>query len=145
MKLTLTYRHIDDVNPQFQSLAEEKVSRLERFFDRIHSAELIFDKQGERIKVELIISAVRGQMFISELEDLNITTALDSVIDKMERQMKKFKEKTKGRKRRSSIRSGRLIAEMIDARTAASYSEEDEETYDEIMENYDFDKENSSE
>ncbi len=145
MKVTLTYRHIDDMNPQFQSLAEDKVSRLEKFFDRIHSAELIFDKQGERIKVELIISAVRGQMFISELEDLNVNTALDSVVGKMERQMKKFNEKTKGRKRRSSIRSGRLIAEMMEARTAATYSDDEEETYDEIMDNYDFGKEKPSE
>ena len=144
MKITLTFRHIENIEPEFNAVAEDKVSRLERFFDKIHSAELIFDKQGDRIKAQLIVSAFRGQMFIAELEDLNMHAALDSVVDKMERQMKKFNQKAKDKRRRSSIRSGKLIAEMMDSKTAATFSEESEaeETYDEIIEKYDFGKEN---
>ena len=139
MKVTLTFRHIDEINPEFEKTAQEKVSRLEKFFDRIHSAELVFDKQGERIKGELIISAVRGQMFISEVEDENLLNVTDGVIDKMERQMKKFNQRTKQKDRRSSIRSGRLIKEMMDAKTGFGYIEdEDEETYEDYIDKHGF-------
>ncbi len=139
MKVTLTFRHIESLNPDFEKIAKEKVSRLEKFFDRIHSAELVFDKQGDRIKGELIISAVRGQMFIAEIEESNLTSATDSVIEKMERQMKKFNQRTKRKDRRSSVRSGRLIQEMMDAKTALGYTgDEDEETYEDYIDKHGF-------
>ena len=139
MKVTLTFRHIDEVNPEFEKIAQEKVARLEKFFDRIHSAELVFDKQGDRIKGELIISAVRGQMFIAEVEDESLLPVTDSVIEKMERQMKRFNQRTKHKDRRSSIRSGRLIKEMMESKTSTGYEdEEDEETYEDYIEKHGF-------
>ena len=139
MKVTLTFRHIENLNPEFEKVARGKVTRLEKFFDRIHSAELVFDKQGDRIKGELIISAVRGQMFIAEIEEATLSNATDSVIEKMERQMKKFNQRTKRKDRRSSVRSGRLIQEMMDAKTALGYTEdEDDETYEDYIDKHGF-------
>ncbi|MCD4657254.1 MAG: ribosome-associated translation inhibitor RaiA [Planctomycetes bacterium] len=139
MKVTLTVRHIKNLSSDFEKIAREKVSRLEKFFDRIHSAELVFDKQGDRIKGELIVSAVRGQMFIAEIEESNLSLATDSVIDKMERQMKKFNQRTKRKDRRSSVRSGRLIQEMMEAKTSMGYTDdEEEETYEDYIDKHGF-------
>ncbi len=139
LKVTLTVRHIKNLSSDFEKIAREKVSRLEKFFDRIHSAELVFDKQGDRIKGELIVSAVRGQMFIAEIEESNLSLATDSVIDKMERQMKKFNQRTKRKDRRSSVRSGRLIQEMMEAKTSMGYTDdEEEETYEDYIDKHGF-------
>ena len=93
MKITVTARHMD-VTEVMKEYAVEKAERLEKFFDNIRKVEIILDaERNKRYSAEMIVSAARGQVLVCHTTDSSATAALDIVLDKMERQLTKFKEK----------------------------------------------------
>ena len=80
-----------------QSVAEvmeQKVAKLPRFFDRTTSIQVIADlKHPDEPKVEIKITAEERNDFFAADTGSNVLSALESVIEKVERQMRKHKEK----------------------------------------------------
>lgn len=91
MQINIT-GHRMDVTPSIKAFTEEKLERLERHFDHITSVNIIFDVEKLRQIAEATVFVAKGELHASaESEDLY--TAIDALIDKLDRQLIKHKEK----------------------------------------------------
>lgn len=98
MQITVTGKH-PGITPHVRDYAEEKVARLERYFDGTNRVEVVMMKEGDQSVVELLISAVgRNIMSVSRAPDLY--AAIDGVLDKAEKQLIRYKEKLKDKRPR---------------------------------------------
>ncbi|GIK52373.1 MAG: ribosome-associated translation inhibitor RaiA [Planctomycetaceae bacterium] len=98
MKLTIVAKHAK-ITDAIKEYAEDKVERLERFFDRINSIHVTLDKQGDSNRCEIEIAAARHGHFVASVTNTeDIHAAIDLCLDKSERQLKKLKEKIRGHK-----------------------------------------------
>ncbi|MCD6420486.1 MAG: ribosome-associated translation inhibitor RaiA [Synergistetes bacterium] len=70
----------------------KKVEKLKRYFDRILKAQVILSTQRGRYFVEVTLNA-NGVMIRGEEAAADFRTATDAVMDKIERQLKRFKGK----------------------------------------------------
>lgn len=98
-----------DVSPALKSHAEQKVSKLTRYYDRIQEIEVVFDSGKDGMHVEVIVNAEHRNMFIARHEGSDAYACLDGCVDKLERQLSDHKKKFRNRKHPgedSSIRTG---------------------------------------
>jgi putative sigma-54 modulation protein len=104
MELEFVARNTDISDSQ-RELARKKLARLEKYFNAVHEARLTATQEKHRFLVEAFI---RGKDFeiaaSSETGDWN--TSLQEVIEKLEQQARKGKQKLKGRKGQASVREG---------------------------------------
>lgn len=91
MQVRVTGRHIE-VTPALRTYAEEKINRLERYVDKIVDAHVILSIEKYRHIAEITLHAnsitIRG-----EEESGDMYSSLDLVIDKIERQVRRYKER----------------------------------------------------
>ncbi len=93
MQINITGHHVD-ITPALHAYVEEKLERLERHFDNITNAHVILEIEKDRQKAEATIHVSKGQVY-ADAEDGNMYAAIDSLADKLDRQIKKHKEKLK--------------------------------------------------
>jgi putative sigma-54 modulation protein len=96
MQINLTGHHID-ITPAIRTFVEEKFERLERHFDHITNIHVILSVEKERQKAEATIHVNRRNLF-AESQDLDMYAAIDMLIDKLDRQVIKHKEKLSNHK-----------------------------------------------
>lgn len=92
--IKITARHIkitDDIKKHLHS----KLDSLERYFDRIKHIEVILDHDKNQFVIETIVSVIRGNKLVSKTSDYNYISAINSIVDKIEKQLTKTKEKIK--------------------------------------------------
>jgi putative sigma-54 modulation protein len=87
---------------------EEKLERLERHFDNITNAHVILEIEKDRQKAEATIHVSRGQVY-ADSEDENMYAAIDSLADKLDRQIKKHKEKLKDHHRGEGLKNQEAV------------------------------------
>ena len=93
MKVTVTARHAKFTDA-LKGAAKVKAQRLEHFFDHLKKIEVILDLDGDtRYSAEMIASGLHDHILVSRASDRTALAALDRVLEKMERQLIKFKEK----------------------------------------------------
>ncbi|MCC6149242.1 MAG: ribosome-associated translation inhibitor RaiA [Planctomycetes bacterium] len=107
MKLTIVAKH-ERITDTVKEYAQDKIDRLDHFFDRINSIHVTLDKQGGSNRCEIEIAAARGghHFVASVTNDDDLRAAIDLCVDKSERQLKKLKEKIrshKGEKNRKKL------------------------------------------
>ncbi|QMT61201.1 MULTISPECIES: ribosome hibernation-promoting factor, HPF/YfiA family [unclassified Legionella] len=91
MLINITGHHID-VTPALRAFTEEKFDKLERHFDQIKSINVILNVEKLRQIAEATVHVNKVELHAtSESEDLYV--AIDALIDKLERQLIKHKEK----------------------------------------------------
>lgn len=84
--------HKMEITPALRDFAQEKFNKLERHFDKITSINVVFDVDKLRQIVEATVLISKGELHASaEAEDMY--SAIDSLIDKLDRQLIKHKEK----------------------------------------------------
>ena len=121
MNISSTARHYD-LAPALKDYAEEKVLNLKKYFDHIVTAHVIFSLEKYRHKVEITLH-VNGKDFASTEETDDMYMSVDRSVDKLERQLRRHKEKVKGRK------SNQSLAEIAaDAEERAQEPEEEGES-----------------
>ncbi len=101
MNLTVTGRHLD-VTPSLKHYIGEKMDRLERHFDNVTDIRVILSVEKLRQKVEATINLSGGKIH-AETVDNDMYAAIDLLTDKLDRQVIKYKEKTKDHHRREKI------------------------------------------
>ena len=106
MNVSTTARHYD-LAPALREYAEGKVYNLKRFFDHIVKAHVIFSLEKYRHRVEITLH-VNGGDFVSTDESDDMYASVDRAVDKLERQLRKYKEKLIRRK--TQQRSNRVEA-----------------------------------
>ncbi len=110
MKVTVTARHAR-FTEALKEAAQEKALRLEHFFDHLKKIEVILDTDGDtRYSVEMIASGLHDHVLVCRHSDKTALAALDAAIEKMERQLVKFKEKLTRRHGHAASRRAGMAA-----------------------------------
>lgn len=91
MQMNVTGHHMD-ITPALRSYVENKFERLERHFDQITNVHVILSVEKERQKAEATLNVTRGDVY-ADAEHENMYAAIDNLVDKLDRQLKKHKEK----------------------------------------------------
>ena len=99
MQIKVSTRH-----GQLSEASQEKISakaeKLTRIFDRLTAIEVIVDLSDEtNPKVDLKVAAVHKHDFVAHDQSESLMASLDSAIEKMEQQLRKYKEKVQERHR----------------------------------------------
>ncbi|HMO14930.1 MAG TPA: ribosome-associated translation inhibitor RaiA [Pirellulaceae bacterium] len=101
MKITISSKNGQLPEPVQQSIGQ-KVSKLSRFFDRITGVDVIVNlKDTTNPSVEMVVTAEETQDFFANDQGTNVIAAFDGVMQKIESQLKKHKEKLTGHRNRT--------------------------------------------
>jgi putative sigma-54 modulation protein len=103
MKISVTFRNTEGENWQKDYLAE-KLDKLNKYIDNPVDARVILSVEKFRNTAEINLLA-NGLNINSKEEEKEMVLAIDNAIEKIERQLKKHKEKIRGFKN-NSARSG---------------------------------------
>ena len=90
IKISTRHGHISE---EVQKHIQEKAGKLLHFFARISMIEVTLDHQKDMKVVELAVNAEHKHDFFAKEENPDLYTAVDLVIDKVEHQIRKYKEK----------------------------------------------------
>jgi putative sigma-54 modulation protein len=91
MQLNLTGHHLD-ITPALRDYVSSKVARLERHFDNVTDIHCVLSVEKLRHRAEATIKVTGGKLFADSTEE-DMYAAIDGMIDKLDRQIKKHKEK----------------------------------------------------
>jgi len=91
MRIKFTARHYKS-SPRLKEYAEKEVMKLEKFYDGIISCEVVLDYQKD-IQIAEIQTTVYGQKLTVREKSDDIYKSIDKAVEKMERQLKRYKEK----------------------------------------------------
>lgn len=95
--------HQLDVTDPLRDYIEEKLNRLERHFDRITNVQIIMSVDKLKQKVEATLHVAGGEVVANADHD-DMYAAIDLLIDKLDRQLIKHKEKQVERQQGAAAR-----------------------------------------
>ena len=122
MKIDITGRHID-VTPALKEFAEEKLGKLERLLDHEMEAHVVLWITKHRHIAEIQIKS-GSQLFNGTEETGDLYASIGEVVDKLERQLLRHKEKIQDHKHRRGPRDPEVAATIeANAAEAAAKSE----------------------
>lgn len=93
MQINLTGHHIE-VTDSLRDYVNEKLARLERHFDKVSNTHVILTVENVRHKAEATVHMSGHDIFAESTED-DMYVAIDRLAEKLDRQVKKHKEKLK--------------------------------------------------
>ncbi len=95
MQINVSGRH-GHLSTTNQDLVKEKVEVISRHFDRITSIQVTVDlEHKDEIAVELRVLAEHAPEFVATSRTAELSSALDAVVDKIDSQVRKHKEKVR--------------------------------------------------
>jgi putative sigma-54 modulation protein len=110
MQITIKGRHWK-VTPDFREYAERRIEKLQRYFSHLISAQLTVTEEGYRHLAELRIFG-NGFDLTGKSQNPDPKAALDAVLEKQERALKRRKERMKGYKKGGrTVRKDEIPAE----------------------------------
>lgn len=90
MNISVRHGHVSDAT---QAVVKEKLEKLTRLYDRISAIEITVDlEHRDQPSVDLKVSAKKHD-FVAVSQSENLLAAVDIVVEKMEQQLRKHKEK----------------------------------------------------
>ncbi len=89
MKITVTGRQIS-VKDSYRDLAEKKLAKFDKFFDKDTEATVTF-KVRKGVEIVEITIVYKGTIFRSEEENTTFNNAMDNAVESLERQIRKNK------------------------------------------------------
>lgn len=92
MEITVTFRHLEP-NESLKHYVHDKVSRVEKYLSKVTEVSVILALEKRNNIAEVIINVNRAQITAKETNEDNMYTAIDLVMEKIERQAKKYKDK----------------------------------------------------
>jgi ribosomal subunit interface protein len=97
---TISGKHVD-VPEAVRKHAEEKTSKLPRYYDSINQIEVIIGggQSGAGISVEIIARAEHGKVFVVSQTGEDVYRCIDFAVRKLEQQLKRRKSKERDNKR----------------------------------------------
>ncbi len=91
MNLSVTGHHLA-ITPAIRTYVEQKMERVLRHFDHVIDVNVILTVEKLRQKAEVNVH-VRGKEIFCECDDLNMYAAIDTLVDKLDRQIIKYKDR----------------------------------------------------
>jgi putative sigma-54 modulation protein len=97
MQVAVTFRHMESSEP-LRSYAEEKLPRVKKYIDEPVEAQVVLSVEKKiRHKAEVTLAA-KGITIKAAEQTEDMYAAIDGVLDKLERQLKRYKDKIKRHK-----------------------------------------------
>jgi putative sigma-54 modulation protein len=115
MNVIVNGRHLE-VTPALRSYSVEKISKFEKFISNISEAVVTLSVEKYRHKAEVLLK-VNGTLIQAESVTGEIYSSLDEVVEKLEKQVIKFKEKLQTF-RKSDKKTAPVPAEKKEGRSA---------------------------
>ncbi len=91
MNIIVNGRHLE-VTPALKNYAEEKIGKFEKYITNITEAVVTLSVEKYRHKAEVLLK-VNGYLIQAEGITGEIYSSIDEVVEKLEKQAKKYKEK----------------------------------------------------
>jgi len=91
MQISLTGHHID-ITDSLRTHVNSKFERLERHFDHVTKVHVVLGVEKKRQKAEATLHLNGADVFAEAVQE-DMYAAIDSLLDKLDRQVKKHKEK----------------------------------------------------
>lgn len=108
MNLTITGHHLD-VTPAIRGYVQDKMDRATRHFDQIIDVTIILSVEKLEHKAEANVHVPGRDIYVESI-DADMYAALDSLADKLDRQILKHKEKSGNVHRESGGVKGQSVA-----------------------------------
>ncbi|RME40301.1 MAG: ribosome-associated translation inhibitor RaiA [Deltaproteobacteria bacterium] len=97
MQISTTFRHMEASDP-IRTYLEEKLARIKKYIDEPIDAQAVFSVE-KKIRHHVEVTLVAKGITIKGTETTNdMYAAIDSVVDKIERQLRRYKERLKRHK-----------------------------------------------
>lgn len=90
--IQITGRHVE-VTKAIHDYVVDKFEKIERHFDHITNSHIILEVEKQDHKAEATVHASGHADFFAEAKEKNMYAAIDLLIDKLDRQVVKHKEK----------------------------------------------------
>lgn len=98
MLFTISGKHID-MTEAIKSYAQERTSRLPRYYNGINQVEVIVDgSKGGKTSVEIIARGEHSRVFVGTESGENVYKCLDLAVRKLEKQLRRKKTKERNNK-----------------------------------------------
>ncbi len=97
MNIIINGRHLD-ITPSIKSYSEEKIKKIEKYMPNITEAVITLSVEKFRHKAEVLLR-INGSSIQAECITEEIYSSIDEVTEKIERQIKKHKEKLTSRRK----------------------------------------------
>ncbi len=109
MQITTTFRHLEP-SESLKSYAEEKLGRIRKYIDEPITAQVFLAVEKIRHSADVTITA-KGITIKASEETGDMYAAIDMVLDKIERQLQRYKDRLKDHK--PSPDSGQLFMKSV--------------------------------
>ncbi|MGA7827361.1 MAG: ribosome-associated translation inhibitor RaiA [Geobacteraceae bacterium] len=96
MQITTTFRHMESSEP-LKAYAQEKLEKVQKYIDEPIVAQVFLTVEKIRHSAEITITA-KGITIKASEETNDMYAAIDAVTDKIERQLRRYKERIKAHK-----------------------------------------------
>ncbi|MDH5611103.1 MAG: ribosome-associated translation inhibitor RaiA [Gammaproteobacteria bacterium] len=91
MQIELTGHHIE-ITDSLRNYVTEKMEKLERHFDKVSNTHVILSVEKNVQKAEATVH-MSGHDIFAEANEPDMYASIDALVDKLDRQVKKHKEK----------------------------------------------------
>lgn len=100
MQVSISARH-GSLAKESQEYIERKLPKLSHIFERLISINVTVDFQSPEPEVEFLVEAEHKHDFVARERAESVTAAFDKGLEKMEGQLRRYKEKIQDHHRRS--------------------------------------------
>jgi ribosomal subunit interface protein len=121
VQIDVTSRH-QQVSEKTRAFAIERAQKLTRYNDRISRIQVLLDEEHNQFTAEVIVHVEAGATLVSRESGDGYRTALDTLMVKIERQLKRDKEKRRSHDH-ETVRDMQPAGEVVPA----------EESYEDIV------------
>ncbi|HDP25942.1 MAG TPA: ribosome-associated translation inhibitor RaiA [Deltaproteobacteria bacterium] len=99
MQIDITFKNLDS-SDALKEYAAKRLSKIDKYIDRTAEAHVVFSVEKRRHKADVTVNADGTVINAVEITE-DLYAAIDMVMDKLERQIKKYKQKLQGKKGQS--------------------------------------------
>lgn len=101
MLFTITAKHMQ-IPDNIKSYAEQKTSKLTRYYNGINQIEVIFEHDpSDKLKVEIMARGEHSKLFIATEIAEDASLCIDGAVQKLERQLRRQKKKERSPKHKT--------------------------------------------
>ena len=122
MQIAVTFRHMEP-SDALKSYAEEKLERVKKYIDEPVVVQVFLTVEKIRHMAEVTINA-KGITIKAAEETNDMYASIDAVSDKIERQLRRFKERIKAHKPAADVRERQVQKSIVEAQSIEEGSKE---------------------
>lgn len=132
MQIAVTFRHMES-SEAVRNYVEEKLARVRKYIEEPIDAQVVLSVQKKIYHRAEVTMVAKGLTMKSAEEKDDMYAAIDLMVDKIERQLKRYKEKLKKHKGGNSSTQRRMEKAVISAPSV-----DDEDSAPEIIRSHSF-------